>query len=50
MIGDRWDVQKGDLGVLKWVPHKRHLRFVEARVSGIEIQSRGFARSCCHQS
>lgn len=30
--GDRWDVQKGDLGVLRWVPHKRHPRFGEARV------------------
>jgi hypothetical protein len=30
--GDRWDVQKGDLGVLKWVSHKRHPRFSEARV------------------
>lgn len=30
--GERWDIQKDDLGVLKWVPHKRHPRFVEARV------------------
>jgi hypothetical protein len=29
--GDRWGVQKGDVGVFKWVPHKRHPRFVEAR-------------------
>jgi hypothetical protein len=30
--GNRWNVQKGDLGVLKWVAHKRNPRFVEARV------------------
>jgi hypothetical protein len=29
---DRWDVQKGDLGILKWIPHKRQRRFLEARV------------------
>lgn len=30
--GERWDVQKGDLGVLTWIPHKRHPRFLDARV------------------
>lgn len=29
---DGWIVKKGDLGVLKWLPHKRHQRFLEPRV------------------
>ena len=29
---DRWDVQKGDIGVLKWMPHKRQRRFFEPLV------------------
>lgn len=30
--GESWLVKKGDLGVLKWFSHKRHPRFLEARV------------------
>ncbi len=30
--GDRWDVHKGDLGVLRWVAHRRHRRYLEPRV------------------
>ena len=30
--GIRWDVQKGDLGVLTWLPRKRHSHFLQARV------------------
>ncbi len=28
----RWEVKEGDLGVLTWVPHKRHPQFLEPRV------------------
>lgn len=30
--GENWIIRKGDLGVLKWSSHKRHPRFLEARV------------------
>jgi hypothetical protein len=30
--GQRWRVEKGDLGVLQWRPHRRHRRFLEPMV------------------
>jgi hypothetical protein len=27
-----WEVRKGDLGLLRWKPHRKHPRFFEPRV------------------
>lgn len=29
---DSWQVRKGDFGVLRWKPHRRHPRFLEPYV------------------
>jgi hypothetical protein len=30
--GERWSVATGDVGALRWKPHKRHPRFLEPLV------------------